>query len=226
MKRSFLNARIREAIDFFAEHQFYLPPWAFFTPQEWTAYRNKAKGIFTPGLGWDVTSFGSDDFFRCGLLLFTMRNGVLDNPEYPKPYAEKIMVVRENQVTPLHFHWYKKEDIINRGGGNLVIELFRADPVAKKLAGGEFNIEVNGFTKKMISGEKLILAPGDSVCFESIHAHRFYGEPGSGTVLSGEVSMVNNDSTDNCFIDAQIRFDPIEEDEEARYLIVNDYKTV
>lgn len=226
MKRSLINKLIDEAIVFFAEHQFCLPLWAFFTPQEWTVHRSEAKGIFTPGLGWDVTSFGSGDFFRCGLLLFTMRNGVLNNPEYPKTYAEKIMVIRENQVTPLHFHWYKKEDIINRGGGNLVIELFRADPAAKKITGGEFNIEVNGFTKKMMSGEKLILAPGDSVCFESIHAHRFYGEPGSGTVLSGEVSMVNNDSTDNCFIDAQIRFDPIEEDEEARYLIVNDYKTV
>lgn len=34
--------------------------------------------------------------------------------------AEKIMIVREGQVTPYHFHWYKMEDIINRGGGNLI----------------------------------------------------------------------------------------------------------
>ena len=37
------------------------------------------------------------------------------------------MIVEENQETPMHFHWSKMEDIINRGGGNLVIELFRSD---------------------------------------------------------------------------------------------------
>ena len=43
-----------------------------------------------------------------------------------EPYAEKIMIVEENQETPLHFHWSKMEDIINRGGGNLVLELYNS----------------------------------------------------------------------------------------------------
>ena len=34
------------------------------------------------------------------------------------------MIVEEMQETPMHFHWGKMEDIINRGGGNLVIEIF------------------------------------------------------------------------------------------------------
>lgn len=29
------------------------------------------------------------------------------------------MFVREGQTTPIHFHWHKMEDIINRGGGDL-----------------------------------------------------------------------------------------------------------
>ena len=226
MKRSFVNSLIDEAVSFFSENKFHLPPWAFFTPEDWRQWRDNADGVFIPGLGWDVTSFGSGDFFNTGLLLFTMRNGVVNNTQYAKKYAEKIMMVRENQVTPLHFHWYKKEDIINRGGGNLVIELFRADPENKKIAGGTFDIEVNGFKRQMTSGEKLLLSPGESVCFEPIHAHRFYGEKGSGIVLAGEVSMVNDDSSDNCFIDKQIRFDVIEEDEKPRYLLVNDYKNI
>ncbi len=36
------------------------------------------------------------------------------------------MHVRDGQVTPMHFHWRKREDIINRGGGNLIIELWNA----------------------------------------------------------------------------------------------------
>ena len=73
-------------------------------------------------------------------------------------------------------------------------------------------------------GEKLILTPGESVCLESIHAHRFYGEPGRGEVLVGEVSMVNDDENDNCFLDGVIRFDPVEEDEPPERIPAADYR--
>lgn len=134
------------------------------------------------------------------------------------------MLVRENQLTPRHFHWHKREDIINRGGGNLVIEIIKADPAGNCLCGGDFDISVDGIRRTMSSGDKLILTPGESACMENFHAHLFYGEPGSGNVMVGEVSMVNDDSSDNCFIDGAIRFDPIVEDEEPRYLLACEYK--
>lgn len=76
--------------------------------------------------------------------------------------------------------------------------------------------------RRMRSGERLVLTPGESVCLEPIHAHRFYGEPGAGDVLVGEVSAVNDDDTDNCFIDGAVRFDPIEEDVPPEFLLAAD----
>ncbi len=224
MKRSFINQVIAEAMDFFASKGFYLPPYANFTPEDWKKNASSADEIFDLALGWDVTSFGSGDFYNTGLLLFTTRNGKPGDNRYFKPYAEKIMMVRENQITPRHFHWNKYEDIINRGGGNLVIELFHADPSNNSLTGEDFDITVNGFRRRMSSGDKLILTPGDSVCLEHCHAHRFYGEAGKGSVMVGEVSMVNDDVNDNCFIDGTPRFDPIEEDVAPRFLLSGEYR--
>jgi len=78
-------------------------------------------------LGWDITDFGGGDFLKKGLLLFTMRNGNLYDDRYTKPYAEKYLIVEEGQVTPFHFHWKKMEDIINRGGGNLLVQVYNDD---------------------------------------------------------------------------------------------------
>ena len=63
-----------------------------------------------------------------GLFLFTVRNGSPENIKTMrgKLYCEKIMIVDVNQRTPMHFHWTKVEDIINRGGGKLVIKLFNS----------------------------------------------------------------------------------------------------
>ena len=224
MKRSEINRRIREGIEFFDQMNFKLPPWALFSPADWRKVVADAAEIFELQLGWDVTAFGSEDFLHTGLLLFTLRNGLPGSTLYPKPYAEKNMMVRENQVTPRHFHWYKREDIINRGGGNLIIELFHADPERNVLVPGKFRIAVNGLRRELSPGDRIILTPGDSVALEPIHAHRFYGEPGSGNVLVGEVSMVNDDTTDNCFIDGVPRFDPVEEDEEPEHLLAAEYR--
>lgn len=222
MKRSMINRTIREAMAFFAERNFRLPPFAFYRKDDWEKHLDGAEEIFDLELGWDVTGFGKGDFERFGLTLFTLRNGKAGSARYPKPYAEKIMMVRENQITLRHFHWHKREDIIVRGGGNLVIELFRADPERSAEAGGPFEITVNGMRRQMESGDRLVLAPGESVCLEPVHAHRFYAEPGSGPAMVGEVSAVNDDANDNCFLDDAVRFDPILEDEEPEFLLAAD----
>ena len=72
-------------------------------------------------------------------------------------------------------------------------------------------------------GETLRLKPGQSICLEPGVYHRFYGETGAGTVLVGEVSLVNDDAADNYFYEPLGRFPEIEEDEEPLYLLSSDY---
>ena len=225
MKRSDINRIIRDGMALFEQRGFVLPPFAFFKREEWHQHRVAVREIFDLSLGWDVTSFGTDDFVHTGLLLFTLRNGMLDSQQYPKPYAEKIMMVAEGQVTPCHFHWKKREDIINRGGGNLAMEVWQADQ-DNQLTDERFEMHIDGMTRVFAPGERLVLKPGESVCFEPYVAHRFYGEAGTGPVMVGEVSMVNDDAADNCFVDGQPRFDAIEEDEPIDYFLASDYRTL
>lgn len=225
MKRSEINSYIESGINFFKEHKFLLPPFAYFPIADWQEKKDQAQEIFDLQLGWDITSFGTDDFQNTGLLLFTIRNGGLNSEKYPKPYAEKIMMVLEGQITPCHFHWNKMEDIINRGGGNLVMEVWEADETSDKITDQQFTMSVDGVERIFNPGDKLVLQPGESVSFSPYVAHRFYGEAGAGPVMVGEVSMVNDDANDNCFIDSCPRFDTIEEDAEPVYLLANDYKT-
>ena len=85
-------------------------------------------------LGWDITDFGSGDFRKVGLALFTLRNGNQASPErYPKPYAEKLLMLYQGQRAPFHFHWYKMEDIINRGGNDVTITLYNGDTSGARL---------------------------------------------------------------------------------------------
>ena len=63
-----------------------------------------------------------------------------------KVYAEKILVVGEGQVTPTHFHFHKTEDIINRGGGTLALELHWAAP-DDTLSRQELTVSVDGVTQ-------------------------------------------------------------------------------
>jgi D-lyxose ketol-isomerase len=155
-----------------------------------------------------------------GLILFAIRNGNIRKDK--KPYAEKIMIVEEMQETPAHFHWSKMEDIINRGGGNLVIELWNSTP-EEELSNEPFTVKTDGVLRKLLPGDKIILTPGESICLVQGLYHRFYGEAGKGKVLVGEVSAVNDDNTDNRFNPPVGRFPEIEEDEAPLHLLVSDY---
>jgi D-lyxose ketol-isomerase len=220
MKRSEINQILKEAKTFMADKQFALPPWAYWTVSDWKKNKNDAQEITTNMLGWDITDFGSGDFLKRGLFLFTIRNGKLNVDK--KPYAEKIMIVEESQETPMHYHWSKMEDIINRGGGNLVIELFNSKN-GTEFSSTSVHFKTDGITRTVAAGGKVVLTPGESICLEQGVYHRFYGEAGKGTVLVGEVSMVNDDANDNCFYETIGRFPVIEEDEEPLHLLVSDY---
>jgi len=220
MKRSEINSILENAKAFMEERKFFLPPWAYWSVSEWKKNKECAAEVINNMLGWDITDFGSGDFYRRGLFLFTLRNGRFNVDK--KPYAEKIMIVEENQETPMHFHWAKMEDIINRGGGNLVIELFNSTS-DELFADTPVILKTDGVKRTVPPGGKVILRPGESICLEQGVYHRFYGESGKGKVLVGEVSMVNDDTSDNRFYEIIGRFPTIDEDVEPLHLLVSDY---
>ncbi|MFN8594753.1 MAG: D-lyxose/D-mannose family sugar isomerase [Anaerolineae bacterium] len=219
MKRSEINAYIRHADDFIRAHGFHLPPWAHWTPDEWRTKGPEVREIVERKLGWDVTDFGSNHFEQTGLLLFTVRNGNVKDPN-SKQYAEKIMLVGVDQVTPMHFHWHKTEDIINRGGGQLVIQLFNSTP-AEGLADTEVTISTDGVQRCAKAGDTVVLNPGESITLPAYCYHKFWGA--NSTVLVGEVSAVNDDDTDNRFLETLPRFAEIDEDEPPYRLLCNEY---
>ena len=221
MKRSEINKIIKDAKDFMVSRQFILPPWAYWSLEDWKANKEKAREVIINNMGWDITDFGSGNFKERGLFLFTIRNGKLNVDK--KPYSEKVMIVQENQETPMHFHWNKMEDIINRGGGNLVIELINSKP-DNSMDTTPVEFKKDGIQGTVESGGKVVLAPGDSICLTQGMYHRFYGEVGKGTVLVGEVSAVNDDMSDNCFYEEIGRFPVVDEDEPPLHLLVSDYE--
>lgn len=222
MKRSEINRIITHAKEFCKSMNFALPPFVYWTPEDWARKGAECAEIVDTQLGWDITDFGSGDFYKIGLMLITIRNGSLTDAKYQKPYAEKIMIVREGQVTPMHYHYQKQEDIINRGGGNLVIRLYNRTG-DDELADTPVTVSVDGVQRTLPAGGLLTLKNGESICMHQGLYHSFWGEEGAGTVLVGEVSRVNDDHTDNHFHDDVGRFPVIEEDEAPIHLLSIEY---
>jgi D-lyxose ketol-isomerase len=212
-----------DSIDFVKQQHFNLPPFAYWTTLDWAGKGHEYDEIRDNMLGWDITDDGWDDFEHFGLVLFTIRNGSQLNPDkYPKPYAEKILISDEKQETPMHFHWYKMEDIINRGGGNLLVQVYNATD-DEQLAGTPVVAFVDGRKYEVPAGTIIRLTPGESITLPPRQYHRFYGEPGFGKVLIGEVSQCNDDENDNRFLQEVGRFPKIEEDEAPLHYLCNEY---
>ena len=222
MKRSKINALIKDAIEFTDKMNFKLPPFAYWSPDEWKSKGNEYDEIRDNMLGWDITDFGSGDFEKVGLLLFTIRNGNGKNEKYKKTYAEKILISDVGQVTPCHFHWSKMEDIINRGGGELVIEVYNSTADGE-LDTTDVDIYMDGRHFKVKAGSRVRLKPGESIAIQQGMYHKFWAE--GEKVLVGEVSMVNDDTADNRFYLPAGRFPEIEEDEAPLHYLANEYPT-
>ncbi len=224
MKRSAINAIIRDAEDFLARMNFRLPPFAAWSPDDWRAKGPECREIVTHQLGWDITDFGSGDYARVGLFLFTIRNGTVTalKTGQGKTYAEKIMIVQERQITPTHTHHQKMEDIIVRGGGALVVQLWNSAP-GGGLVQTPVTVSCDGVERQVPAGGQVTLQAGESITLPPGQYHQFWGAPGRGPVLVGEVSRVNDDHTDNDFIDPVGRFPAIVEDESPRHLLIGDY---
>lgn len=223
MKRSEINDILREDIKLCKRLRFKLPPWAYWTPKQWLRAGPEYDEIRDCKLGWDITDYGKDKFTEVGLSLFTIRNGHPHLEKYPKTYCEKLLIVRENQHTPYHFHWAKSEDIICRGGGNLICEVYNSTPEGALDEANEVPVFVDGCHLTVKPGSRLRLKPGESVTLCNYNYHEFWAEEGTGTSLLGEVSMVNDDENDNRYLAEVGRFPTIEEDEAPLHLLCNEY---
>ena len=222
MKRSQINAIIHQANAFMKLHNFYLPPFATWTPDDWATKGPEVSEIVENKLGWDITDFGLGDYQKTGLFLFTVRNGSLENLRtgQGKTYAEKVLIVDVGQVTPMHFHWHKTEDIINRGGGKLAIKLYNSTE-DEQLAETDITVSMDGVRQTLKAGTVVTLAPGESITLPTGLYHEFWGV--ESKVLVGEVSKVNDDANDNRFLEPIGRFPAIDEDEPPLHLLVGDY---
>lgn len=220
MRRSEINEAIRLAKEVFEAYKFKLPRWGYWGPQEWKTVGPEAREIRDAMLGWDITDFGCGDFRKVGLVLFTIRNGNLKRSGNVKTYAEKIMLVQPRQVTPMHFHWAKTEDIINRGGGELVLQLFKSMPDEELDRRHEVKVSVDGIERSIAAGGLVRLTPGESITLTRGLYHEFWAE--GAPCMVGEVSMVNDDANDNRFHGDVGRFPKIEEDEAPIHLLANE----
>lgn len=226
MKRSHLNAIIAEAEESFRKVGFHLPAFGHWGREEWRARQAETLAMRVAGLGWDVTDFGEDRFEAKGLLLFTMRNGVLGSGDPGnRPYAEKIMISGADQLTPMHRHAQKVEDIIHRAplsaGARLAIKLNAMHGDGALDEESDVVAYLDGRTQTVAAGGVVLLSPGESITLFPGTYHAFWGD--GGGVVVGEVSSVNDDLTDNFFAEPLARFSTIEEDADPYRLLVTDY---
>ena len=189
MKRSDINLAYRNAAACFKRNNWNLPP----EPR------------------WDISDFGLGGFEKTGLVLINLA----EEPEY----CEKLMYCRKNQVTPLHTHGKKKEDIICRHG-RLAMELWAGHPEKTKI-GKTFSLKRNGKETVVHSGEVIVLEAGERVTLIPGVYHAFWSD--SEECVLGEVSTANDDLHDNFFVNPDIgRFPGIEEDEPALVRLVSE----
>lgn len=225
MKRSEIQQAVSWAKAFLKENNFTLPMFADWTPEEWKSHWKEAETIVRTMRGWDVTSFGCDDFSKMGAVLFTIRNGLPDGSA-GCPYAEKLILMKEGQVLPNHYHRQKTEDIINRAGGILLIRVFNSLPDGSVDREGDVRILTDGIERIVPAGTEVEITRGNSMTMYPGLYHMFTPKPGCGDVIAGEVSSINDDNTDNVFADGCPRFLPVEEDCPLTVPLCNEYEAL
>ena len=220
MKRSEINQAIMEAKKMMEEYLWTLPQWGYWSKDDYSKQPTTSQYLKEHQMGWAVTDFGKGVFNEQGITLFCIRNGIQGNVN-DKPYAEKLLFMQEGQVIPFHSHKIKLEDIINRGGGDLAIEFVEVDEKDQELS-NKITVLVDGEKIRLDPHEPLILKRGQSVTVDRNIFHRFYAVKGSGMVMAGEVSQVNDDNNDNYFLEPIGRFSEIQEDEPPLHPLWNE----
>ena len=221
MKRSEVNAMLRWSVDLLDKYQFKLPRFAYWSMEQWKENKDKIDTLRTVMQGWDITDFGSGDFEKIGAVLFTVRNGCLTAPGVGSPYAEKYLLILDGQRLPVHYHAVKTEDIINRGGGDLVMKFYNAKEDGAVDYESDVTVYSDGLKMVVKAGEEVVIPRGNSVTITPRMYHIIAAK--NGALIAGEVSSVNDDKTDNYFAEPVSRFADIEEDEAPLYPLCNEY---
>lgn len=226
MKRTQINEAIVWAEELCKKYCITLPDFARYNPNGEDMRAMEKTALVKTMLGWDVTDFGSGDFSSCGAVLFTVRNGSIYDTNLGTPYAEKYIFLKDEkeQEIPMHYHIQKTEDIINRAGGVLCVQVYA------KNASGELDTESpillyrDGVQYLAKAGEVIEIYNGNSITLTPYIYHRFYCKKGTGDLIIGEVSKINDDNTDNVFAVEKQRFCGVEEDAPRYRLLVNEYE--
>jgi len=150
----------------------------------------------------------------------------MNNSGIGVPYCEKYLLFAEGQRLPKHYHVFKTEDIINRAGGVMALYLWNVDPETGKQLDTDVTVYLDGIAYTCKAGEEILVYPGDSVTLPPYLAHIFGPKAGCGELVAGEVSKVNDDNTDNYFLEPTYRFSEIEEDEAILHPLCNEYAKV
>jgi D-lyxose ketol-isomerase len=218
VRRSQINSAIGAAEAFFTENGVALPPFASWGPERWRSLDPTDRELVECRLGWDVTDFGSGDFAHTGLCLLTLRNGRVGDMErgHGETYAEKVMYADKGQVTPLHSHWRKTEDIIVRGSAGLAVRLYGSTE-DEDLSDVPTVAYVDGMRRTLTAVEVLELRPEESIMMPS----RTYQAVGGRTTMGGVVCERRPHR--QSVPPALGRFPPIEEDELSYRVLVGDY---
>lgn len=175
MKRSEINRALKRMEQLISQHGFALPPFCGWTPEEWKQKGSEYNEIRDNMLGWDITDYGLGNFQKVGFSLITIRNGNLKNPAYPKPYAEKLLMLEEGQSAPMHFHWSKMEDIINRGGGIVLIRVYNSAP-DESFADTDVAVHKDGRNFTVPGRDADRTAPGRKYHDSAVPVSRFYSK--------------------------------------------------
>jgi len=187
MKRSEINKALKEMESFINEYKFALPPFCHFTPEDWQSKGHDYDEVRDNMLGWDITDYGLGDFYKTGFSLITIRNGNLAMKEkYVKTYAEKLLFLKEGQYAPLHFHWKKMEDIINRGGGNILIRVYNSTKDEQLDKVNDVEVNMDGRKTMVPAGTQVRLTPGESIAIQAFMYHDFTVEEGRDRYFSAK----------------------------------------
>ena len=222
MKRSEINSAIRWAKNLLRENNIRLPEYAYWDLAEWKKNASALDTIRRVMLGWDISDFGSGEYDVTGAVLYTVRNGDMNDASVGVPYCEKYILMKEGQHLPKHYHVFKTEDIINRAGGVLAVYLWNTDENGKQLE-TDVTVPMDGILRTFKAGEEILVYPGNSISLQPHMAHVFGPKVGEGDLICGEVSKVNDDNTDNYFLDPTSRFADIDEDEAPLHPLCNEY---
>ncbi len=86
-----------------------------------------------------------------------------------------------------------------------------------------FTLRSDGCNTTAPAGAILELSRGESLSFDVLTYHAFWGQEGAGDVLLTEIAMSTPLPNDNIFYEPKKRFPPAEEDEEPLYLLCGEY---